>query len=661
MTVTGYELRRHRPSVLAACAMLLPLPLVHRMAEGHWGFWSGDWKEGGALFVQFFLAPVLAAALALSGWAGERAHGTLGWLYSRPVPAGTILAARFVAILAAVGAFIAIAFAVLLRDPRTLVALPEGMEPLKFLGLVPVGFTHWMALIGLAATGGMLASALASTPGSAARGFLLGTVAAALVLVFSWSYMLLKAVRWSDEALARVLALQLVAWALAAGLGVWAAVRVAPLDRSRYLRAAMAVVVPALLGALLVAIVAVHPVHFGTQFNLGARDLGEGVELHLVRSTTMRPRVAISRVVDDTGSVVTVPHATHLAVQDVFPNRARGIALIKHIRYDSLDDGWAVVTRSGDFLEVTFPGHVLWPIGLSPLGWSPEGARFAWSSRRGSDLVVLTEDLATRRFILPVEGDWRAAWLDEERLIVGPEPERLWEDAWGPIPLATRSSFIVDVTRPADVQPVDARVGERQLMFPALMASNFRRPWTRTAPSLQGRAIGIGLGSSGLELLTLDTADGALMPVAGLEIDIPLRCAGFGNTAAGDLVWLSPRDSSERTVQVNVLWPTSGSTGKSCTFERQSGMELLRWLGSSGDWVVWEEGSLEWLYPRPEDFTLSAAMSPAPRLLACDLNTGDARFLEKGVLMGLVSVGSEGLLTHQGTIAFEDLEHFPSG
>ncbi|MCP4656381.1 MAG: hypothetical protein GY856_13290, partial [bacterium] len=67
-----FELRRHLPTLAIGSTLLVIGPIVHRLKQGGWNYWDGEWNLAGATVAALAIAPLLALVMALSGGAAER-------------------------------------------------------------------------------------------------------------------------------------------------------------------------------------------------------------------------------------------------------------------------------------------------------------------------------------------------------------------------------------------------------------------------------------------------------------------------------------------------------------------------------------------------------------------------------------------------------------
>ncbi|HMB53539.1 MAG TPA: hypothetical protein VKU40_09500, partial [Thermoanaerobaculia bacterium] len=91
------ELRRGALAVASGLGGVIALLLVPRLMPDAMRATSEDLRLAVALAGIVLVLPLLGLYLATSGWARERADGTLGWLYARPLSASAIFGLRVAA------------------------------------------------------------------------------------------------------------------------------------------------------------------------------------------------------------------------------------------------------------------------------------------------------------------------------------------------------------------------------------------------------------------------------------------------------------------------------------------------------------------------------------------------------------------------------------
>ncbi|MEM7051377.1 MAG: hypothetical protein AAF604_17035 [Acidobacteriota bacterium] len=588
----AFELRRHLPGLLVCLGVLLSMPLFHRWLEGHWDFWSGDWPLSVAALGFGLMLPFLALSTGLGTWAADRSRGTLGWLYARPVGGVLLFSLRVLGVVLVVGIFFAAVMVItglgvggLLRDLLNLTEL-----------------AGWVVRVGLLLTPllgaiGLLASSLGSGPGRAvliALGVLL-----LLALVIPWvatSQGTLPVLWSSGEPL--LLQILIAAVGVAAAVLVLAAgraVRHSPSDAKRA-RRALWVLGPGLLlllaGLLLAARVPLLP--RGDEV-LATLPMGGDRELRFVPARGLDHALARPLLVAEDGSASVVSDL-FVPVGSVFADPGGGGAIVAD--YGELVE-WRYIQPGGAVDRLQLKGRRQPPMTL-PIGWSPDGRRFAWLTFEARSFVsqglMVYEGSSELRWVpfasfLPYAT--RARWWDSEHWVVlddpAARPER-WrivaldgEEVRGPAVLPPQvslghaslphrlvgfrsgedSSWAVETRRASHATP---RFGDHWL---ARQISGEGRGWVLVAP------------------------DGKLEPYPHLSL------RGFvtvGTTAEGAPLRATAEGVIERLDR-------EGGATEICRFPTRAGW----FAGFRGPWAVW------------------LARRPAELRLACQVETGEVR------------------------------------
>jgi hypothetical protein len=279
-----------------------------------------------------------------------------------------------------------------------------------------------LALVSLCAAGALCASAVASSLGGAIRGLLAGGFALAGAATVQWLGPWQGHV-WRREAILALASAQAALWTLALLLAAWGAVRRAPADPGRWRGALRRGALPLAVGLLPGLVPAlIPPLQLGAARVVGGADLGGGSRLELVRTPAMNSLTVAPRVVLADGRAVTISRTVPAPFADAFVDAASGRALLLDMTGvfgrgcadpDAAD--WFLVDRAGGVRAGFLPSE-LDSARLRTVGWSPGGHRFAWLVASRAELLILEENLQTRRLDLPPGADWEASWLDEQRL-----------------------------------------------------------------------------------------------------------------------------------------------------------------------------------------------------------------------------------------------------
>ncbi len=634
-----YELRRHLPTLAVGSALLLAGPAIHRLVEGRWNYWDGEWNVAGAAVAVFAITPLLALGMAISGWASERAAGELEWLYARPLSAARIFWPRLAAAAAATTAWIAAALLVNGVSPAELFAWSASWKFPAGLGLVLIVFFL---------VGGFWASALFQSPGAAFQGFLvtalvLGVLVPFLVLLLSPTTTALLV--GGSQLLSLAGRLGGGAMALALLVGAWVAMRRSPADPGRLPRAlrvagalavvAVAAVIPLVLLPLQVDSTRVQGVHW----------LGEGTTLELrpARGIATPLGHPILRYRD--GSERPLRRSFTFA-QAVFAHPGRGMAIMQQLTAGIPQRGrddleWLAVDRQGEVRSFELPVYER----PRPICWSHRGSYFAWrtqsyqgQARVSSGLMILNEDLRLDwRQIQAPSSDWTAAWIDDQRLLLTPRWDFQEQAGWWMV-------ISADGREQMGPHPLP----EGAFLFP--VALGLARKWPpiggtfRPLPlALRGSELVVLLsnGRDDARLANLDLGRGELDPGPAIAWPGGLRTdprgtmgflASFGTLADGSLLWAEPA-SLEQTRILRMPPPAIGEPTEICTVEDRTFHLGGRFRGATGSWALW--GDIH-----------------EARLIACHLETGEVRVLDDLGPLGTHSadVVDDGVVTIRGKI-----------
>ncbi|MCP4590392.1 MAG: ABC transporter permease [bacterium] len=638
-----YELRRHLPTLAVGWTLLVIGPVAQRLVEGRWNYWN-DWNVAGAAAAVFVVAPLLMVLMAVSGWAAERSAGTLEWQVARPFSAARMFWVRLLTLLGATGIWVLVALLVngIFRWER-FAELFFWAQSWDLAGLL------WLEFAGFCLGGGLLASALASRPGVALRGFLVTAVVVGyLVPVLLLSLIPVPSKLLFMGAGAGSLAAHIYGSSIALAFlaGAWIAMRRAPSDRRRIPRAWKTTGGVAVVGVVASVSLALQPLRIDSSQTLRVCWLGDGITLKLARapgiaSVPYRPRgfeldlegilrrvfaVVHPVLLDDDGSERPM-RRIFAVVQPVFAHAGRGLALMRHFESGKL--GWLLVDRQGEVRSLDVPKHAGF------LGWSRQGSHFAWRIRRPltpsvpavPGLLLLDEDLQLRWLSVKTPSpSWTAGWIDDDRILL------TWRSAYQ---FRKRGWWMVISTAGEEVvapQPLP----ERTILIPPAVAFSQAHYPQRT--DRVDRLVLVLTGPDGTRLANLDLRRGELRPGPA----IPWIEPGYSlvSLADGSLVFAQPaRAQSATSDQVRILRMPPASLEEPtevCSFEKGPyfGAGGL-YRGITGSWILWTDGYDHQLY-------------------VCHLGTGEVRVLGEEELGPLgarsVDVVEDGVLTIRGEI-----------
>ncbi len=677
----GYELRRHLPTLAVGWVLLAAPVLAYRFVEESWRFWSSDLAPFVAQLAIMLLAPILTLVMAVSGYAGERADGTLEWLYARPLSADAIFTARAAAVVAATVLWIGVALLLYGVSPAEL-DLWELTAAAAAWGLVA-------ALVALALGSGLLVSALARDQREAYSRWQI----AFLVLGFAAPGFVLYALPSRPALLTRgggvlLMTAGNVYVALLAGgalLVAWWTLRRGPGDARRSRRhltgaAAVAVVALGVYTAILLQPLAIDPGAVAM-----VRTLGGGATLELARARGIEEGVYHPVIHRADGARIVHRDFVHAAV--VFSHPGSGHAMLRRVsgwqdsRYRPASS-WLRLDRAGGSHTVELEEAQY----QEPVGFSRDGRRFAWrtlygsryglqqSSSRDGRVLVLGDDLRLHRIRVAVPAEtagaapvWTAAWLDAERLLIASEPvqytfigsflghhgSRHW---WSVI--SADSEALVD----PQLLPEGRRIFAAALAYSPdeLVRSILRTDsgllavteqlstFSPAAVSRRGTSpVFLLAGGSPPEVAALDTESWQWISLAAVEWLSQPRHAysredyflttgviSLGALADGTLVWLE-RHAVERS-RVRALGEADSEPRTVCVFEH-SAYGIGGFRGASGGWAVWADSRERSLY-------------------ACHPGSGNTRVLDDLGRLAARSaeVTADGILTPAGRIDLEE-------
>ncbi len=674
-----YELLRHRKPVLIGWSLLIVPPLVHRLVEGHWRFFAGDWPHLAAQNACLWIAPILAAMMAISGWAREREERSLEWLYARSWGSGQVFFLRVTAVLVAstiwmVGCLIlyrsSLAEITRLYADITQLNPGAGLLPRQSLSLVFGLLTTAMGL-------GFLASAVSGTRAQALGWwffcclgcgivFMLLHTAAPLptlpVLYMAWTTL----VRASQEVFIWTLglgSLALSGWLMRRAHG--------EIHRRRGLLG-LALVIPAACAASIVILL--QPMRIERDARVAVRDLGQGVRLELVRAKGLPAGVNHPVLRSASGSQV-FRHA-YVRDEEIFAHSGSGRAILRSAKgpWHGSSSRWIVVSREGWSHEL----HLNQAFQQDPLGWSTDGRRFAWRTLLGprvamrdyrvGNLLILDEEQRLRELSLRDvpsvdQNPWTAAWIGEERLLITTEP-MLYSSTKHIRPRRNHRHWWMAISPDgeslAGPHPLPAR--GRRLFSPALSSTpavgsfpsdRSLKPDRRNGAFSQAAVTRVGdvshfllAGDGEAQVVSLHPETWELRPGAELDWDpgpfamwateqrfVSSGYVSLGALEDGTLVWTA-RTRPDETI-VFSRSPREEKTRRPCFFQHaKEGIGGFR--GAAEGWAIW-------------------AGAEATSLYACHLASGTTRQLTDLGPLGArsVDVTAVGILGLEGWIELE--------
>lgn len=635
----SYELRRHLPTLTVGAGLLLAVPAVHRLVEGCWRYWDGEWNVAGAAVAVFAIAPLLALGMAISGWASERATGELEWLYARPLSAARIFWLRLAVVAAAMVAWIAVALLVNGVSFAELFAWSASWNFPAGLGLLLIVF--FLA-------GGYWASALFQNLGTAFQGFfatalVLGVLGPFLVLLLSPTTMALLI--GGSQLLLLAGQIGGGGMVLALLIGAWVAMRRSPADPGRRARALWATGSLAVIAVAAVIPLVLLPLQVDSTRVQGVRWLGDGTILELRPARGIATPIAHPILRYRDGSERPL-RRSFTEAEEVFAHPGRGVAIMPQLSSGiprtrfAMD--WVIVDRQGEVRLFELPVRE-WP---QPIGWSPRGKSWAWKTqsyrgqaRASSGLMILNEDLRLDwRQVRTPSTEWSAAWIDERRLLLTPtlDLSRYRDQAWW--------WMVISADGRDQVGPHP--LPEGTFLFP--VALGFASKWPpgetfRPFPlAVRGSELVVllsnGYNKARLANLDLDREELDLGPAIvwpGLPTD-PKRTRGFlssfGSLADGSLLWAESA-SLEQTRILRMSPPASGEPTEICSVAGRTFHLGGRFRGTAGSWALWDD-------------------IHETRLIACHLDTGEIRVLDDLGPLGTHSadVVDDGVVTVRGKI-----------
>ncbi len=286
--------------------------------------------------------------------------------------------------------------------------------------------------------------------------------------------------------------------------------------------------------------------------------------------------------------------------QHLFASRQLGVAVMD--QYTSQNDRrWLALDRQGaiTYLDVEDTYH------RAPLGWSPQGRRFAWTFwgdsypdsetpkarqrwQRNRNVIVLEEDLSLRSLELPATeplGPWVASWIDDETLLITLRSSRF----------VARDSWWLTVSVHGEVSgpwPLEAGAS---LAAPALgeirWFGNTALPLLEGLPAVVLESTDPGVPS---RVVALDHDTGVVREGPEAELQI----GSFGEDGVGGVVWLgiSPQSADEVGESVWQLSALGAQPRRACTLPSGGRgpheTPAIRYFGTAGRWVLLKPGGL---------------------------------------------------------------------
>ena len=641
-----YELRRHAPLTLGGWLLLLVPLLIHRLSSGSWGYWGSEWKEPMAAVAAYLVAPVLAFYLASSGWAAERTQGTLRWLYARPLPAMRIYLLRLLAVFVLTAVWTVVA---VLLNGVTLSGLAAWISDSPLFSV-----RAWFVLAGLGLSGGCLASVLFRNRDA----IILSSLAGALALLFLVPWLTLEFAPTADALLtggrvhlmnSMLLYGGLLILALLAGAGY--AMHRTPADRLRRRRAAVAAAPLVIVALAALWILILQPLRITPQIS-SVHWLGDGVTLRFVGAPGLEPWVR--HPVLDGGEAGEQILRTQFAMPElVLAHPGTGRAMVREVGHFLSNrlkgNHWLLIDRRGEVSRLDLGSDRR----MVPIGWSPDGSRFAWKEIPPSTgdrseafrMAVLNDDGEITSFSRKIPTpEFTAAWIDDERLLVVPSM------------LANHSGWWMVVRDDGRIEHGPEMLPESEALFSPSFAYpvEFYRylgkdhPTFRPVPQvLYGRDPVLFMRNCNDEtnqLVILDADAGEFHAISEADRATPMACGkshdfirdglvSIGSLADGSLVWAEPVPGSGTNIVA--LLPTASRRMEVCTFEGND-VEIGGYRGSQGPWALWSD-----LRER--------------RLLACQVETGEVRTLDLHEYGGAraVDIVDGGVLTAEGILELD--------
>ncbi len=627
-----HELRRHRKPVLIGWLLLIVPPLVHRVVEGHWRFFAGDWPDLAALYACWLLAPTLAAMMAISGWAREREERSLEWLYARSWGSGQVFLLRLMAVCFATMLWIVGCLA-LYRPSFADLSRSFADRDFHPGGIITTG----LALLAVGMGSGFLAAALSATRSQALGRWFLGSlliqgvsylipVMAPLptqgVLYMAWPT-LGKA---SQEAFLWVIglgALAIAGWLMQRAPG--------EIHWRRGIAGLTFVLLAATAASVLILL---QPMRVEPGAVVAVRDLGQGAHLEMVQAKYLPDGIYHPVVRGPSGSRVL--RRVFVRGEQFFAHPESGQAVMRSAEgpWNGANSEWVIIRRDGGFYEL----HLNQGAHQDPLGWSTDGRQFAWRTLSGyrfglgtyrvGNLLILGEDrrlrmLAVRDLPRDDRNPWTAAWIGAEQLLVTTEP-MLYAHATHARPKKNLNHWWMAITSdgervtgPHDLPDQGQRLFSPAMsftpdinVFPTEKAEAVLRPGGRFSPTPvsrvgettyfllagSGEARVVGLDPTAWELQHEAAVDWDPGPFAMWASEKRFVTSGYVSLGAldeGPLVWTA-RTMPEETV-VFARIPSEPETRRVCYFEHaRDGLGGFR--GATQGWAIWADAQEATLY-----------------------------------------------------------------
>jgi hypothetical protein len=562
VTLYVYELRSHLSKLAVAFAVIASLVPIHRMIEGRWSYWSGEWAVGGLIIGIAVMTPLLVLLMTATGWASERSQGVLGWFYSHPVPATGLFLIRLLGVVTAALGWIAMVL--LLHLPaapvREAVQAPAGSVP-----YVQPGF--WLLLIVLTIAAGMLASALA---GSSLRS-LSGLVACCLIVIIGAAFLYVSFEHLIAAAISRITfaGVVLVVWiSVACLVAAWAAMRRAPLDSNRLRRSLIAGGLFLCPGMIVAGTMVAHAFRIDRDQLLMLGSLGESAVIKLCRAPGLDHRLGLPVVVDASGK----EHVGRYLTRGFETHPGRGMAVFHGLKRTRNQWLWLIADRQGRVREIDPPAEIAAPANRPRwdlVGWSPDGLHLAWIS--GRQLIVMDQsDRFTLRQLPAGPRPWHGRWADNQHLILATRQQ-------SNVQVAQRSWTVVRLD--GTVVRAPESFDEDTLFYPKVRLGSDPEQvigWRREP----GQWTLVATGAGG-DWQLADIASFTRRPVA----------TSLGSVD-GTLMWLAHDPENRDELGIMRLAPGATEAEEiariAATVEPDRGPETVQFfLESTGRWIIW--------------------------------------------------------------------------
>lgn len=597
------ELRRGAMAVAGGLLAVVALALVPRLMPNALPGGGDELRLAAAVAGMVFVLPLVGLYLATSGWARERADGTLGWLYTRPLSSDALFWLRTAAFATSLAIFAAVVLVATWTTPGKVFADPEIGDVYSFYRYTPVLFPFLAVSLFVSATAGRgrLAPMLAATVG------VLASLALVPELPLPTGELLadLEAVE-----LRRALLLYAV-FPLALLVGAWVAVRGAVIDRRTRWRGVWVAAAIATAGALLSAALAVHQI-WGDPWRPVSVHAAAGGELRLSSGHGYAPWVLRLELAREDGGRV-LPGV--FLVPQVFTSPRGEVAVFEGV-LSTPRLRW--FGRGGEERAVVLDEAV------RMVGWSPDGRHFA--ARASDHLLLLDADTGSvRPLALPwlsaeERAFWSVAWLDDRHLFLSTFNKGSW---WNVVDVGGR---LVAEGRVPEADRVLPNSGDHWWMPEGDNGTYPVAPFS--APRRDGELLlWVSRRNERRDLVAVG-ADGGFEVLAEAPKQ---RSLDFSLGVVGDtVVWFGDR-------VVRAL-PATGEERTSCAVP--SGFTHGHFRGAAGRVAVWAPSR--------------HGEGPFDRLFACDLASGEGELVGDLGPWGSESaqVTDEGLLTPSGLRRF---------